>query len=133
MGRPAVRTKKVTRHGLDFPSKFQADCYTALLERLQRGEIVELEHEVVFKLEGQGIRIQELRWGGRETREYTADATYREVSNPDILIVEEAKGRMMGEASLRLSVFKALYPEHELRIVKQNAKRKRRKRRKKPK
>ena len=123
--KPSVRATKIERHGLSFPSTFQANCYTTLLERQEKREIFDLAHEVVFPLTGQGVTIYGLTRNKDKARVYTADATYRETDNPEVLVVHESKGKMMGEASLRLSIFKALYPEHHLEIVKQHTRKKR--------
>lgn len=124
-GKAHVNSKKHLVDGLEFPSRFQADRWLELRDKEERGEIFDLQHEVVFELKRGDIEVKQLR--ADKLRVYTADATYRELCKPDVLVVEESKGRMMKDASLRCSVFKALYPEHDFRIVYQKKRRKKRK------
>lgn len=97
--------KKVEIDGHKFASKAEADRYGELkwLERAR--DIKALAVHPAFFLVVNGVTV------GR----FTADFMYHEGGRK---IVEDVKGIVTPEASLRMRVFMALYPDHELRVVK---------------
>ena len=96
--------RKVTLDGIEFASQAEANRFSQLklLERAR--EIKALGVHPSWPLVVNNVAI------GR----YTADFVYFEGGRQ---IVEDVKGIVTPEASLRMRVFMALYPTHELRIV----------------
>jgi hypothetical protein len=96
--------RRVTLDGIDFASQAEANRYSQLkiLERAR--EIKALGVHPKYPLRVRGVLIGV----------YTADFAYFEGGRQ---IVEDVKGMITSEASLRMRVFMALYPTHELRIV----------------
>jgi hypothetical protein len=95
--------RKVTLDGIDFASQAEANRYAELklLERAR--EIKALSCHPRYPLTINGVTIGV----------YTSDFAYFEGGRK---IVEDVKGKMTPDASLRLRVFRALYPDIELRI-----------------
>jgi hypothetical protein len=129
-GRSHSGAKKTVVDGITFASIFEAETYKDLKTLEQIRVIFKLECHKSFPLERGDVVVRELR--GKKVRSYTCDYTYLERGSGDsyVRVVVDAKGRITGEASLRMSVFKALYPEFDFRIIKQGKRRssKRRKR-----
>lgn len=96
--------RKVKIEGYTFDSVAEGNRYTQLklLERAR--EIKALGVHPSYALSVNGVLI------GR----YTADFCYYEGGRQ---ITEDVKGLVTAEASLRMRVFMACYPQHELRIV----------------
>lgn len=96
--------RKVTLDGIDFASQAEANRYSQLklLERAR--DIKALAVHPKFPLHVNGVLIGV----------YTADFLYYEGGRQ---IVEDVKGVITPEASLRMRVFMAIYHKHELRIV----------------
>jgi hypothetical protein len=94
---------KTTLDGIDFASQAEANRYAELklLERAR--EIRALSCHPRYPLTINGITIGV----------YTADFCFYEGGRK---ICEDVKGKTTPEASLRLRVFRALYPDIELRI-----------------
>lgn len=97
--------RKVELDGHTFASKAEADRYAQLkwLERAR--DIKALAVHPVFFLVVNGVTVGK----------FTADFMYHEGGRK---VVEDVKGLVTPEASLRMRVFMALYPDHELRVVK---------------
>lgn len=96
--------RKITFDGIDFASQAEANRYSQLklLERAREIKALDVHPKYPLKVNGVLIGV------------YTADFTYFEGGQQ---IVEDVKGIVTSEASLRMRVFMALYPSHELRIV----------------
>jgi hypothetical protein len=96
--------RKVEIDGHTFASAAEAGRYgqLKLLERAR--EIKALGIHPAYPLRVNGVLIGT----------YTADFAYFEGGRQ---IVEDVKGMVTAEASLRMRVFMACYPGHELRIV----------------
>ncbi len=94
-----------TIDGHDFASGAEAKRYGELkwLERAK--DIKALAVHPVYPLTVNGVTVGK----------FTADFAYFEGGRK---IVEDVKGLVTPEASLRMRVFMALYPDHELRLVK---------------
>ena len=96
--------RKVTLDGIDFASQAEANRYSQLklLERAREIKALGVHPQYPLKVNGVLIGV------------YTADFAYFEGGRQ---ITEDVKGIVTPEASLRMRVFMALYPTHELRIV----------------
>jgi hypothetical protein len=96
--------RKVELDGHTFASAAEAARYSQLklLERAR--EIKALGVHPAYPLSVNGVLIGK----------YTADFVYYEGGRQ---IVEDVKGLVTAESSLRMRVFMACYPTHELRIV----------------
>lgn len=97
--------QKVTIDGVEFASRAEANRYgqLKLLERARDIKALGVHPKFPLKVNGVLIGV------------YTADFAYFEGGRQ---IVEDVKGGPIREAdSLRMRVFMALYPTHELRIV----------------
>ena len=96
--------RKVTVGGIEFASQAEANRFNQLklLERAR--EIKALGVHPSYPLVVNGVTIGK----------YTADFCYFEGGRQ---ITEDVKGVVTPEASLRMRVFMALHPSHELRIV----------------
>ena len=95
---------KQTIDGITFASTAEANRYSQLklLERAR--EIKALGVHPAYPLSVNGVLIGK----------YTADFCYFEGGRQ---VTEDVKGLVTAEASLRMRVFMACYPQHELRIV----------------
>lgn len=113
MSKSWIKAKATTVHYKDkqyaFASKFEAEIFMSLICRQMAKQITDLTCQPEFELKVNDIRIGK----------YTADFAYIENKKK---VVVEAKGYMTKDASLRIRVFKALYPEIEFVLVKQNKK-----------
>lgn len=96
--------RRVTLDGHDFASAAEARRYSELKLLERAHEIKALGVHPVYPLVINGVTI------GR----FTADFAYFEGGRK---IVEDVKGFMTPDASLRMRVFMALYPDHELKVV----------------
>lgn len=97
--------RKVELDGITFPSQAEANRYAQLrlLERARAIRAMSRQPQYPLVIGGVTIGL------------YTADFAYIENGRH---IVEDVKGGPIREAdSLRMRVFMALYPHHELRIV----------------
>lgn len=96
--------RKVTFDGIEFASKAEANRYNQLklMERARQIKALAVHPKYPLKVNGTLIGV------------YTADFVYFEGGRQ---IVEDVKGMVTAHASLRMRVFMALYPTHELRIV----------------
>ena len=96
--------RKVTIDGIEFASQAEANRYSQLklLERARQIKALAVHPKYPLKVNGVLIGV------------YTADFAYFEGGRQ---IVEDVKGIVTPEASLRMRLFMALYPAHELRIV----------------
>lgn len=108
--------KKTVINGITFDSTFESSIYVLLKAREDVGEITDLQVQPRFTLETSGVRITHL--GNNTVRVYTADFSYYELGSR-IMTVVEVKGFMRADASLRISIFKAMYPEHDFVLIKQ--------------
>jgi len=134
-GKSYSNARKIVVNGNVFDSKFEAERYQELLLLEQAGLIYKLKRQEAFPLENEAVCIRELR--GNNTRKYTADFSYLEKTNSTnnlhqsvkvveetiVKVVEETKGRMLAIDSLRISIFKALYPNIDFRLIKQKKRR----------
>jgi hypothetical protein len=117
---------KVEVDGIVFDSKFEADHYLLLRQQQEDGLIYDLLTKETFPLQNPHIAIKELR--GPKVRTYTPDFTYKVRDEKGIrTIAIETKGRMEPVHSLRMSCFEAIYPWIELKVIRQNKRKKRRK------
>jgi hypothetical protein len=96
--------RKVTLDGIEFASQAEANRYSQLklLERAREIKALGVHPKYPLKVNGVLIGV------------YTADFTYFEGGRQ---VTEDVKGIVTPEASLRMRVFMACYPSHELRIV----------------
>lgn len=96
--------RKVTIDGIAFASQAEGNRYSQLklLERAREIKALGVHPRYPLKVNGVVIGV------------YTADFAYFEGGRQ---IVEDVKGMVTPEASLRMRVFMALFPTHELRIV----------------
>ena len=93
------------RGGERFQSKHEAREWLKLLSRALRGEVTELDRQVKFKLELNGVLIAI----------YTADFVYKEAGRP---VVADAKGTWeTPRFKLLWKLMEALYPQYERRLV----------------
>ncbi|WP_310630797.1 DUF1064 domain-containing protein [Paraburkholderia sp.] len=106
---PKYGNVKVDRDGIKFDSKREAKRYHELVAMQARGEISELERQVVFVLAGPVVI------GGRRrpALRYVADFVY-ERPGVDGQIVEDAKGRITEGYRIKRHLMKAV---HGLDIV----------------
>ena len=106
--------------GYRFASKAEAKRYAELVLLLKAGEIKNLEVHPHYPYEVNGRKIG---------RGYTADFAYLEVTHGSPngrrckfksprKITEDVKGTTARDWPLRRDLFKALYPDRELRVVK---------------
>lgn len=96
--------RRVTLDGHEFASVAESRRYAdlKLLERAR--EIKALGVHPVYPLVVNGVTIGK----------FTADFAYFEGGRK---IVEDVKGLVTKDASLRMRIFKALYPDHELKVI----------------
>ena len=100
--------------GFKFPSKREANRYAELRLLEKAGEIKDLEVHPHYDFIVNGQKIG---------RGYTADSAYLELTRiADILcpirVTEDVKGYKVRDWRRTADLFKALYPDRELRIVK---------------
>lgn len=96
--------RKIEIDGYTFDSVAEGNRYTQLKYLARAKEIKALAVHPQYPLRINGVTIGV----------YTADFTYFEGGRQ---ITEDVKGVVTAEASLRMRVFMACYPTHELRIV----------------
>ena len=111
-GKSHVNARSITIDNIVFPSRMEGNRYLELKSLQEEGKISELSTQPRFTFDRRGIKIFNLL--DTKIRHYTADFKYLE---DEVWVIEEVKGRMMPEASLRISVFKALYPEYKFKII----------------
>lgn len=133
MGRKSVKATPREVDGIMFASTGEASRYLELKLLEKAKEIFDLKLQPEFLLRSEDQEIEVLNLAETFIRVYTPDFSY--YANEDdykekLLTVEEFKGRMMPEASLRISCFKAFYPQHKFVLNKQKRRKKTRKRRK---
>lgn len=125
-----IQATKTVIDDIEFASKFEAERYAELKWLEIAGEIHNLQTHVKFLLENGDVKVRELR--GSKIRSYTVDFLYAEQTDspeaPYRLVAEDTKGITTPVASLRISIFKALYPHIDMRVIKQKKRRRRRKR-----
>ena len=90
--------------GIKYPSKAEASRHQQLKLMERARAIRALAHQPKFPLVVGGVTVGV----------YTADFVYFDAGRQ---IVEDVKGIVTEAASLRMRLFMALYPNHELRIV----------------
>jgi len=98
--------KKIVCNGITFPSISEGARYSRLMfcqERLKLISALELQPEFKLMVNGQHVST------------YTADFRFKDDSGE---IVEEVKGRWTGESILRFKLFKAIYPDIRIRVIK---------------
>ena len=126
MGSSSIAQNKTEVEGVVFASAFEAKVYKELKAREDAGEIQNLQCQVSYPLQYETpevcLYVRELR--GPKVRTYTPDFVFEEEGKT---VVVEAKGRMLAHHSLRLSIFETLYPELELRVIRQGKRKKRKK------
>lgn len=96
--------RKVTLDGFEFASAAEAKRYGELKLLQRAGEIKALGVHPAYSLIINGTPVGK----------FTADFAYFEGGRK---IVEDVKGIVTEAASLRMRIFMALYPEHELRVI----------------
>ena len=117
MNRPRkYRNQPTELDGYRFASKAEAKRYAELVLLLKAGAIRDLEVHPHYPYELNGKKIG---------RGYTADFAYIEPrirpgqrALPPMKITEDVKGTTSRDWPLRRDLFKALYPDRELRVVK---------------
>lgn len=97
--------RKVTLDGFEFASAAEAKRYGDLKLMQRAGLIRGLGVHPGYPLVINGVTVGK----------FTADFAYFEGGQK---VVEDVKGVVTEAASLRMRIFMALYPEHELRVVK---------------
>lgn len=124
MAQRGIKNIQFTRtevDGIQFASKWEAQRYGELKILQAAGKISSLECHVEFPLERGDIKVKQIR--SDKVRTYTADFLYYEDRGGKWrTVVEDTKGRMTPIASLRMSVFKALYPQFVVLIVQRGKK-----------
>lgn len=106
----AVRTP--CNHGHKHPSKREAKRCNDLHLLQRAGAISQLTYEPVFRFEIDGKPVK-MRNGS--VAKFTPDFQYFEDEKH---VVEDVKGMMVRDMPLRLALFRHLFPEIELRVVK---------------
>lgn len=97
--------RTVTMDGVTYPSKAERDRHAQLLLLQRAKDVQAVAHQPKYPLTVNGVTIGT----------YTADFAYFQAGRK---IVEDVKGGPVRPAdSLRMRLFMALYPDHELRIV----------------
>lgn len=96
--------RRVTLDGYEFPSNAEAKRYGELKYLAIAKDIKALAVHPVFPLTVNGVTIGK----------FTPDFVYFEGGRR---ICEDVKGIVTPEASLRMRLFKALYPDVELRVI----------------
>jgi len=96
--------RKVIIDGYEFASAAEARRYGELKLLQRAGVIKALGVHPVYPLNVRGVTVGK----------FTADFAYFDGGRK---IVEDVKGVVTEAASLRMRVFMALYPEHELKVV----------------
>ncbi|CAB4199202.1 Protein of unknown function DUF1064 [uncultured Caudovirales phage] len=96
--------KRVMLDGHEFASLAEAKRYSELKLLERAHEIKALGVHPVYPLSVNGVTIGK----------FTADFAYFEAGRK---IVEDVKGVVTEAASLRMRIFKALYPDHELKVI----------------
>lgn len=112
-----INSTKVAGLGTVFASRLEFERALELKAMEQQGLIRKLEFHPVFPLQRGAIAVREARC--EKVRSYTADSTYLKLREEPatgggnwIRVVEDVKGsRVAAIAYLRISIFKALYPE----------------------
>jgi len=104
--------KTPCRAGHTHASKKEAGRCDVLNHMQATGEIFNLECEVVFRFVINGVP---LKMGNGQTAKYTADFRYQCGTRA---IIEDVKGFVVRDFPLRIAIFKALYPEYEVKIIK---------------
>lgn len=96
--------RKVSLDGIEFASQAEANRYSQLklMERARQIKALAVHPKFPLKVNGVLIGV------------YTADFVYFEAGKQ---VVEDVKGIVTSEASLRMRVFMACFPDIELRIV----------------
>lgn len=98
-------TKRVTMDGVTYPSKGECNRHQQLKLMERARAIRALAYQPKYPLRVNGVTVDT----------YTADFAYFDGGRQ---VVEDFKGGPIREAdSLRMRIFMALYPSHELRIV----------------
>lgn len=99
-------------HGHSHASAREAKRCAELHLLLRAGEIDGLVVEPTYELSCNGNKI---RMGNGHVAKYRPDFTYIERG---YLVAEDVKGFVVRDFPLRAALFKACYPEIELRVVK---------------
>ena len=97
--------RRTERDGHFYDSKLESDLGWELECRKKAGEIKEIQRQVTFPLDVNGIHITNYRADFVVTM---ADGTQE---------VMEAKGILMPEANMKLKLFTALYPDIKLTVI----------------
>jgi hypothetical protein len=108
--KPKYNARKVEIDGYTFDSQREAEQYQYLAALERAGQISNLEVHPRFTL------FPRLYQNGKVLRpiRYTADFRYQEEG---VDVVEDVKGVMTRDASLRINLFQRLYPGIIFRIV----------------
>jgi hypothetical protein len=103
-----AHVKKITRHGITWDSKKEADRYDALLILLKAERIRNLQRQVLYRLEVNGVLIAK----------YTADFVYEEDqgSSKWVEITEDVKGWPNERWPMKRKLFRALFGR-EIRVT----------------
>lgn len=102
MNKFSARTVEID--GIKYPSKAEANRHQQLKLMERARAILALAHQPKFPLVVNGVTVGV----------YTPDFIYFDAGRT---ICEDVKGIVTEAASLRMRLFMALYPNHELRIV----------------
>lgn len=112
MGWHKYNAKKTTVNGITFDSKAEARRYSELKLLVQAGEINGLILHPTFELQPPFVDVDGKR---QRAIKYVADFQYTENGRP---IVEDVKGVETPVFRLKMKMFKYIYSEYELRLVK---------------
>lgn len=111
---PKFGNNKVEADGYTFDSGAEYRHYRSLLLRVSAGDITHLKIHPPFVIipafkDRDGKRVQQTV--------YEADFSYREVTSPGTLVVEDVKGARTEAFNLKWKLMKQRYPLHDLRII----------------
>ena len=110
-----VAKKTVCWAGHVHDSKSEAGRCDVLQDRLRNGEIVGLKIAPQFYFHINGV---EVKYANGRRAGYKGDFTYIEGNQQVVEDVKPAGGLVERDVPLRLAMFRAIYPDIELRIVK---------------
>ena len=96
--------KRTTVNGITFPSRLEAQVYACLLADQEDGRITDLELQPEFVLQDEPRIV------------YRADFAYTDTLTSERVIVE-AKGKPTPVWKLKEKLFRAKYPDLDLRVI----------------
>lgn len=114
--RSKYSAKKTVRCGIKFDSKMEAEYYDQLLLLQRGGVITDLKLQPSFTL------LESFKKDGRTVRgvKYKADFMFTEHGRT---VVVDVKGVKTKDFIIKAKFFMSMYPDYELRLVKQSGSR----------